>query len=81
MLPAAFFTESSANQMPSDSLEEMQSKIAFLENAVAEIGEVVFRQHREIQALEAKVSALRDRLEVAASPEIRSADLERPPHY
>ena len=67
--------------MPQDSLEEVQSKIAYLEHAVAEIGEVVFRQQREIQALEAKISALRDRLEVAASPEVRSADPERPPHY
>lgn len=67
--------------MPQDSLEEVQSKIAYLEHAVAEIGEVVFRQHREIQALEAKISALRDRLEVAASSEVRSADPERPPHY
>ncbi|MDP9087512.1 MAG: SlyX family protein [Pseudomonadota bacterium] len=67
--------------MPPDSLEEVQSKIAYLEHAVAEIGEVVFRQHREIQALEAKISALTDRLEIAASPEMRSADTDPPPHY
>jgi uncharacterized coiled-coil protein SlyX len=67
--------------MPHDSLEEVQSKIAYLESAMAEIGELVFRQHREIQALEAKISALRDRLEVAASPDVRSPDSERPPHY
>lgn len=67
--------------MPQDSLEEVQSKIAYLEHAIAEIGEVVFRQHGEIQALQAKIAALRDRLDVAASPEVRSADPERPPHY
>ncbi len=67
--------------MPHDSLEELQSKIAYLEHAMAEIGEVVFRQNREIQALEAKIGALRDRFEAAASSESRSADPERPPHY
>jgi uncharacterized coiled-coil protein SlyX len=42
---------------------------------------VVFRQHREIQALEGQLKALRDRLEVASSEEGRSAEQERPPHY
>jgi uncharacterized coiled-coil protein SlyX len=64
-----------------ESLEQVQSKIAYLERAMAELSDVVFRQHREIQALEAQLKAVRDRLEVAPSEESRSAEQERPPHY
>lgn len=64
-----------------DPLEQVQSKIAYLERAMAELSDVVFRQHREIQALEAQLKAVRDRLEAAPSEEGRSAEQERPPHY
>ena len=64
-----------------ESLEQVQSKIAYLERAMAELSDVVFRQHREIQALEAQLKAVRDRLETAPSEEARSAEQERPPHY
>jgi uncharacterized coiled-coil protein SlyX len=67
--------------MPQEPLEEVQSKIAYLERALAELGEVVFRQHREIQVLQAKISAVSDRLETAVSSDVRSAESERPPHY
>ncbi len=64
-----------------ESLEQVQSKIAYLERAMAELSDVVFRQHREIQALEVQLKAVRDRLEVGSSEEGRSAEQERPPHY
>jgi len=64
-----------------DSLEQVQSKIAYLERAMAELSDVVFRQHGEIQTLEAQLKAVRDRLEAAPSEESRSAEQERPPHY
>jgi uncharacterized coiled-coil protein SlyX len=67
--------------MPQEPMEEVQSKIAYLERALAELGETVFRQHREIKALEAKISAISDRLEATLSSEVRSPDSERPPHY
>jgi uncharacterized coiled-coil protein SlyX len=64
-----------------ESLEQVQSKIAYLERAMAELSDVVFRQHREIQALGAQLKALSDRLEVDSSEEGRSAEQEQPPHY
>jgi uncharacterized coiled-coil protein SlyX len=68
--------------MNDDTLELVQTKIAFLERAAAELSDVVFRQHLEIQALEAKLKALSDRLSSAISDESpRPADQERPPHY
>jgi SlyX protein len=64
-----------------ESMEEIQSKIAYLERAMVELSDVVFRQHREIQMLEAQLEAVRERLEGAPSEEMRSAEQERPPHY
>jgi uncharacterized coiled-coil protein SlyX len=68
--------------MNDETLEQIQSKIAFLERASAELSDVVFRQHKEIQALEAKVKSLSERLSGALSDENpRTTDQERPPHY
>jgi uncharacterized coiled-coil protein SlyX len=67
--------------MPDENLEEVQSKIAYLERAMAELSDVVFRQHREMQSLGVKLEALRERFEGAPADEVRSAEQERPPHY
>lgn len=68
--------------MTDETLEQIQTKIAFLERAASELSDVVFRQHREIQALEAKLKAISDRLSGAQSDESpRPPDQERPPHY
>src|SRR5271167_2977810 len=41
--PTTYFMPQNLDQ----SLEEVQSKIAYLERAIAELGDVVFRQHKE----------------------------------
>jgi uncharacterized coiled-coil protein SlyX len=64
-----------------ESLEQIQSKIAYLERAMIELSDVVFRQHGEIQMLEAQIKAVRERLDGAQSEGMRSAEQERPPHY
>ncbi len=71
--------------MNEDILERIETKIAYLERANAELSEVVFRQQREIQALaealaqtleaQTKMSAERPQSAAAAAAE------ERPPHY
>jgi uncharacterized coiled-coil protein SlyX len=68
--------------MNDETLEQIQTKIAFLERASAELSDVVFRQHKEIQALEAKLKAVLDRL-AGTQPDDnpRSPEQERPPHY
>jgi uncharacterized coiled-coil protein SlyX len=46
------------------------------------LSDVVFRQDKEIQALQVKLKAVSDRLNGAQSDESpRSPDQERPPHY
>jgi uncharacterized coiled-coil protein SlyX len=67
--------------MQEDALEQVQSKMAHLERAMAELSDVVFRQHKEIKALDAQLRAVKERLEGASFEETRSAEQERPPHY
>jgi uncharacterized coiled-coil protein SlyX len=68
--------------MNDEPLEQIQTKIAFLERAASDLSDTVFRQHQEIQALEAKLKAIVDRLSGAASDEsARPPEQERPPHY
>lgn len=68
--------------MNDETLEQIQTKIAFLERAATELSDVVFRQHREIQALQANLKAISDRLSGAQSDESpRVPEQERPPHY
>jgi SlyX protein len=68
--------------MADDALEPIQSKIAYLERAINELSDVVFRQHNDIKALEAQVRMLRDRLQGSQFEEAqRTPEQERPPHY
>ena len=54
-----------------DSLERIQSKIAHLERAIVELSDAMFRQHQDIQAIEAQLKAIRERL--AAQPADRKS--------
>jgi len=68
--------------MNSEALEQIQTKIAYLERANTELSDVVFRQQREIQALEARLRTISDRLNAAQSQGgAQPPDEERPPHY
>lgn len=66
----------------SEVLERIETKIAYLERANAELSEVVFRQHHQIDALRERLTALVQRIEAGdEAPTPRSAEDERPPHY
>jgi uncharacterized coiled-coil protein SlyX len=68
--------------MNEEALEKIQTKIAFLEGASAELSDVVYRQQMEIQSLHAQLTALANRLSGAQSDEAnRTLEQERPPHY
>jgi SlyX protein len=68
--------------MKSEPLEQIEIKIAFLERTTAELSDVVFRQHRDIEALRAQVAALAARLDAVQSDTVvRAPEEERPPHY
>jgi uncharacterized coiled-coil protein SlyX len=64
------------------ALEQIEIKIAYLERTTVELSDVAFRQHREIQELQAQVKMLQERLSSVQSQEApRDSDQERPPHY
>lgn len=63
-----------------DPLERVQTKIAYLEHAIAELSDAVFRQHQDIQSIEAQLKAIRERMAGTPSDEAR-LEQERPPHY
>ena len=70
------------SRSPEALLEQIQTKIAFLERANIDLSDVVFRQQREIGALAARLKELADRLEsVQSEDRPRAAEEERPPHY
>ncbi len=62
-----------------DPLERVQSKIAYLERAIVELSDAVFRQHQDIQSIEAQLKAIRERM--AGTPSDNALEQERPPHY
>jgi SlyX protein len=68
--------------MTPESLEELETRIAFLDRANTELSDVVARQQKEIDALRAELRALALRLD-EAQPEASewTAEEEKPPHY
>ena len=64
-----------------DPLERVQSKIAYLERAIVELSDAVFRQHQDIQSIQLQLKAIRERMAGAASDDARTLEQERPPHY
>ena len=62
-------------------MERVQTKIAYLEQAMNELSDVVFQQHTEIQTLEAQLKALQQRLSSVPPEEARTLEQELPPHY
>lgn len=66
---------------PDEPLERVQSKIDYLERAIAELSDAMFRQHRDIQSLEAQLKDIRERMAGTPSDDARTLEQERPPHY
>ena len=68
--------------MNDHTLEQIETKIAFLERANAELSDVVFRQHQEIETLRTQVVGLAARIDAAQSDTgVHTPEEERPPHY
>jgi uncharacterized coiled-coil protein SlyX len=66
----------------SAEMERIESKIAYLEQASAELSDELYRQSQLIEALKAKLDSLSDQLTAAQSDTAaRTPEQERPPHY
>jgi SlyX protein len=68
--------------MQDDAIERLETKLAYLETANAELSDVVYRQQQEIDALRVRMSALVDQVEHWRSQSATwTAVEEKPPHY
>ena len=66
----------------SQSLEQIETKIAWLEQANAQLSDVVIQQRRELETLHAKLEELLGRFAAEqAAPTVYSPEDEKPPHY
>jgi SlyX protein len=65
-----------------ERLEQIETKIAYLEHANAQLSEVVLLQERDIDALRNQIAALQSRLDAGKGGDSPwTVDDERPPHY
>lgn len=64
--------------MMDNRLESLEIKLAFLEDTIDRLNEVVIKQRNELDSLREEISLLKSKNEKEA-PEIR--DIEPPPHY
>ena len=65
-----------------DRIEQIEVRIAYLEQANAQLSDVILRQQRELEALREQLAVLLQRQEAAqASPTAYTAEEEKPPHY
>lgn len=68
--------------MNDETVERLELKIAFLEQANQELSDVVYRQQQQIDGLRLQIRELTDRIEAARTePTKYTAEQERPPHY
>ena len=65
----------------STPIEQIEIKIAYLEQANAELSDVVYRQGQELESLRAQLSELLRRLDAVQTPTAPSPQDETPPHY
>lgn len=66
-----------------ERLEKLEIKVAFLEQANAELSDEVFHRRQEIEALRQQLAALTSRLDAAQAqpPATYAPEEEKPPHY
>lgn len=81
-MPINLQSESAVPPENDARLENLEMKLAYLEQASLELGDVVYRQQQELDALSARMQRLSDRLQALGErdPEHTPAD-EKPPHY
>ncbi len=63
-------------------IEQLEFKIAFLEEATAQLSDVVYEQRQQIIALREQLAGFMSRVEAAqAQTTTYTAEQEKPPHY
>jgi uncharacterized coiled-coil protein SlyX len=63
-------------------IEQLEFKISFLEEATAQLSDVVYEQRQQLEALRAQLAGFMSRVEAAqAQVTTYTAEEEKPPHY
>jgi SlyX protein len=63
-------------------IEQLEVKVAFLEEANTQLSDMVYRQQQELEALRARLAQVASRLDAAQSRITEyTAEQEKPPHY
>lgn len=63
-------------------IDQLEIKVAFLEQANAQLSDELYRQRQQLEALRQQLLALSGRFEAAqAQPSDYTAEDEKPPHY
>jgi SlyX protein len=66
----------------SGQIEQIEIKIAYLEQANAELSDVVYRQQQELDQLRARLLAITAKLDTAQTQDASyKLEDEKPPHY
>jgi SlyX protein len=65
-----------------DRLEQVEIRIAYLEQANGELSDVVYKLRQELEALRAELDTVTQRWEASqAAPTAYTTEQEKPPHY
>lgn len=66
----------------SERLEQIEIRIAYLEQANAQLSDMVIQQRQELDTLRARLTTQLARIEAAQSQAtVYTAEEEKPPHY
>jgi uncharacterized coiled-coil protein SlyX len=76
-------TDEGRPTVSTEALEQLETKMAFLDHANAVLSDIVSRQQRDIDTLRDQLAALAALVQAARDSDAtpRSSDDERPPHY
>jgi uncharacterized coiled-coil protein SlyX len=65
-----------------DRLEQVEIRIAYLEQANGELSDVLYKVRQELEALRGELVTVTQRWEASqAAPTAYSTEQEKPPHY
>ena len=67
--------------MSEETIERIETKIAFLERANVDLSDVVYRQRQEIDELRTRLLDITRSLEALKVEQAQDSSEERPPHY
>jgi uncharacterized coiled-coil protein SlyX len=64
-----------------ERIEQLEFKVAFLEEANAQLGDTVYQQKLQIDALREQLNGFMSRVTAAQEQTTYTAEQEKPPHY